>query len=152
MSKKLMPKLAKLEASPIWKEANRIAERIYKITADYPDEEKWQSRHKLRQSASDLIFYVALGLGNGAPGGQEFDWGYARKSITALKTIYRFAGRQGFLEIDPAIMVDLDRLVEAVDTELAEAYERVDQLEQNTLKPWLKKYRIWQEISKEPKL
>lgn len=152
MSSKLMPELVKLESSPVWKEANRIAEYMYKITANIPEEDRWQSPHKMRLAANDMIFNVALGLGNGAPSGQEFDWGYARKYVAGLKTMYRFWCRQGSVAIDPEIMVALDRLTDMIDAELKTAYERAEKLEQENLKPWLKKYKMWQEMAEGPKL
>ena len=149
---KLAPKPLNLEASPIWKEADRIAEFMFTLSDTVSDDERWLSYHKMRQASSDLIFYVSMALGNGSPGGQEYEWGLARKSVAGLKTMYRFAARRGVFAIDPKMMVSLDKLIKVIDKELKQAYDRADAVDERSLKPWLKKYKMWQEMSKEPKI
>jgi len=142
----------KIEDSSIWKEANALAEFVYTKLPEFPDEERWDSQRKLRTAANELIFNIAKAVTNTIPMGAKYDWSYARKELAALKTMYRFAGRQKFIELDPEIMVRLDHLGTAIDAELASAREaevkETKRMQTEDLKPWQEKYRLWKEMEK----
>ena len=144
---KNMP-VIKLENEPLWKLSNMISESIYNTLKDFPDEELWNTSFKLRGSANDLIFYVALGFGYAGPGGAVEDWSSARKHCYALKTMYRFAGRQKFIDLEPEIMVKIDEVISEIDSKLRDAKLKNNELDKKELEPWLKKYHIWKEIQK----
>ncbi len=152
MGQPATPKPLKLEQTHVWKEANAIAEHVYSKLEDLPEEEKWSFAQKLRMCASDLMFHIALALGNGSPTGMEYEWGQSRKYAAGMLTMYRFAGRQHFFELDPQIMVRLSALIVEIDTSLASAYQQAEAYQEKDMQPWLEKYKIWQQISKEPKI
>ncbi|HSX36018.1 MAG TPA: hypothetical protein VLH84_03745 [Patescibacteria group bacterium] len=149
MSSLKTPEPLKLENSALWKEVNSLVEHLYGRLSALPEDEKWNSVYKIRTASTDLVFYVGMALGNGAPMGGEYEWGNARKHAAALKTIYRHVGRLKLMELDPDVMVRLDKIIKQIDEELAVAYKRIDAVNDAELKPWLEKYRIWQEMNKE---
>jgi site-specific recombinase XerD len=142
-----MSKSAKVEDDPIWDAMNGLVERMYETARALPDEERWQSAHKLRSSAVDLLFFAAQGLGATSPGAASFEWASARKQVVALKALYRFVGRQKFINLEPEVMLELDKLTKAIDAKLAQEALKTKQQEADDLKPWLKKYEIWKKIS-----
>ncbi len=143
----------KLEVHPIWKEANDLAEYIYAKLADFPEDEKWHSQLKLRTAVTELIFYVAQAVGSCLPLSAQYDWANSRKYAAALKTMYRFVGRQKFIKLDPEIMVRLEKLVQDIDKEIIKSADQDEQQYQRNykkdMKPWLEKHAIWQTISRE---
>lgn len=152
MSKQQSPEqLKRLEDDPLWNEANALAAYFYDKLGDFPEEEKWHTQSKLHNAAADFIFWMGLSLSNVSTSGQEHDWAYARKYIGALKTVYRFAGRQKFVELDPEIMVRLDKLMAQVDKRIQQAYVKSEEFRtteaEKDLKPWLKKYEIWRKLN-----
>lgn len=143
----------KLEDDPLWREANELAEYFYGKLAEFPEEEKWHTASKLHNAAADFVFWMGLSLSNVSATGQEHDWAHARKYTGALKTMYRFAGRQHFIDLDPQIMVRLNKLLEQIDDRIeqgkakSEAFQATES--EKDLRPWLKKYQIWKEMSNE---
>ena len=114
-------KSTRFEDTPLWQMADEITEHVYAKLSDMPEEERWDTTAKLRSSANQLIFAVAIALGDTAPAGREYDWAQINKQLFALKTMYRFAGRQHFFQIDPDIMLKLDEMVRLVAVETAKA-------------------------------
>ena len=134
------PKLKRLEDSILWKEACDLAEYIYSQLHLFPAEETWVTASKLRNSANDLMFFVAQGLGNSSPSTTEYDWSNARKTAGTLKTMYRFACRQKFIELEPEVMVRLSKLAELIDAEVTAAYEQTDATYKKEVEAWHRKY------------
>ena len=139
----------RLEDSTIWQEACSLAEYMYSKLIEFSEEEKWDSQRKLRSSANDVMFFVSQAIGNAVPGGREYEWGLSRKHAAALKTMYRFACRQKFIDLEPEIMVRLDKLIKQIDLEVVKANRQTEEHGQKELELWLEKYRLWQKISKE---
>jgi hypothetical protein len=141
------PKPTKLEDIQIWKNACELGEFMYSVLENFPEEEKWATVSKLRNSANDLIFYVGQAVGDGSISASRNDWNNARRHASGMKTMYRFAGRQKFVTLDPEIMVKIDRLIEEIDENLEIAKDQFDLEAKADLKPWLEKYRIWKEMN-----
>jgi hypothetical protein len=135
-------KPSKLENDPLWREVCDIAEYIYGKLPELPEEERWDSAVKLRHAANDLMFSCSVALGNASPSATEYDWGQVRKHIYGLKTIYRFAGRQKFIVLDPEIMVRLTSLTEQIDEKIVEAYKQTELHDRADLEHWQKKYQL----------
>lgn len=139
----------KQRSDPLWKDVLALAEHIYsaanEIIDNFPDE-KWNTANKLRNAANDSLFYVAQATGNTAMEGAEYDWNSARKNLFALQTMYIFAGKQKFLDLDPDIIIKIDKLLAKVDESIAVSKKAADLKDKKALKPWLEKYRLWQEM------
>ena len=148
MKVKKLPISSSIETDPIWKEACDLCDYVYSILSELPEDEKWDTTRKLRGSANDLMFSVAQAVGNVSPSGTEFDWGNARKHAVALKTMYRFAGRQKFIELNPSIMIRLDKIIRDVSTASNEAYAISEGFMREDFKNWLKKLEIQKELEK----
>lgn len=141
----------KLEDNAIWKESFKLAEYIYEKLAEFPSEEEFNTTSKLRNSANDLIFAVSQAIGvEATPSSAEYDWSSARRYLFSLKTMYRFACRQQFIELDPEIMVSLDKLIKQVEENQQKARKKLEkkikaQYKQD-MEPWLEKYKLWKEM------
>ena len=147
MTKNNSAKLIRLENDPLWREACDMAEHVYSLLYEMPADEKWATVSKMRQSANDLMFYVGQAVSNTVPVGAEYEWGNASKALGGLKTLYRFAGRQHFIELDPAIMVRLDKMFERIDAERNKATEKTKASEQHQLELWREQYQIWRKMN-----
>lgn len=155
MNKKVSAKLGKLEDDALWREASDLAEFMYGKLDEFPEEEKWNTVSKLRSNANELLNLVGLAAGNANPFGEEYDWQTARKYASGLKTMYRFAGRQKFIELDPAIMVRLDKLIDQVDSQIKTAKKqgeierkKGDAEREKDVDAWREKHKLWKEINK----
>ncbi|HEY1835539.1 MAG TPA: hypothetical protein VGG13_01835 [Candidatus Saccharimonadales bacterium] len=146
MTQKGTVKPGKLEDNPLWREASDLAEYMYSRLVLFPPDEKWDTVRKIRSSANDLMFDVGQAVSNTIPIGAEYEWGNASKHLGGLKTMYRFACRQGFLELEPKIMVRLDKLVEQIQSEIANAAEKTKLNEEHQLNLWREQYRLWREM------
>jgi hypothetical protein len=138
-----------LSDNKILKEATDIVEYMYENVllqfSDFADE-KWNTERKIRNSANDILFYVAQAVGNNAQDTTEYDWSYARKNLLGLRTMYVFAGKQNFLVVEPSIVVRIDKLIESVDLEIAKAQKEVELKAKKLQEPWLERYRLWKEM------
>jgi hypothetical protein len=139
----------KLEDNAIWNEANDLAEYMYARAGELPEFEEWRTVSKLKNSTVDFLFYAAQAIGGVSPATTAFEWATARKHVVALRTIYLFACKQQFIELEPAIVVRLDNVIKQVDEELDKEAAKIESLNEEDLKPWLKKYEIWKKISGE---
>lgn len=139
----------KLRENPVWKETYAIVEFIYskvdEIVANNPDE-KWATATKLRNSANDSMFYVSQAVGSAEANAREYDWNGARKNLFAVQTMYIFATKQKLLELEPEMVVRIDRLIESVDSELIKTKKDTEVKRKKEMEPWLEKYRIWQQM------
>lgn len=139
--------LVKLEDEPMWIEACNLAEHIYGLLHLLPEEEKWNTTLKLRNSSNDLMYYVSQALSNTSPAAVEYDWAGVRKHASALKTMYRFAGKQKFIDLDPEIMVRLNKFLEQVDQKVMDAVDQTREANLAEVAHWRKKYEIWKGIN-----
>lgn len=62
--------------------------------------------------------------------------------------MYVFASKQDMVELDPELVVKIEKVVKEVDSLQEAGEEEVKRKTEEELKPWLEKYRIWQKISK----
>lgn len=142
MSKVIAGKVGDLLKNELWREACDIAEYMYGILHEFPEEEKWDSERKLRTSANDVMYYTAQAIANGTPTGGEYDWANARKSLSTLLTMYRFAGRQKMIKLDPEMMVRLEKLFAKLDNETDKATKLTKAYNDNDLEFWRAKYEL----------
>jgi hypothetical protein len=59
--------------------------------------------------------------------------------------MYRFAGKQKFIELDPQIMVRLTKLIEQIDTKVMAAYKQTKEHNQADFEQWHERYKMWGE-------
>jgi len=139
----------KLRTNPLWKGTYELVEFIYgkidEIIDNFPDE-KWATATKLRNSANDSLFYVAQCVSGSSSDGAEYDWSNARRSLFSLQTMYLFAGKQKFLELDPEVVVKIDELLQKVDEGIKSSKKEAESNAKKELEPWLEKYKLWQKM------
>lgn len=142
MSQQGLPKLERLEDNALWQEVCSLTEYMYSKLHGFPEEEKWETERKLRTAANDLMFYAAQAISNASPSLTEFDWGNVRRSAGALKTMYRFACRQKFIELEPEIMVRLSKLMKRIEAEVTKAYKQTEANNKKDIELWQKRYTM----------
>lgn len=149
MSALELPQALDLENDPIWRESCDIAEHIYSQLSFLPEEERFTTERNLRFTANYLMFMTSQAIGNGKPSGGDQEWGGVRQQAASLYTMYRFAGKQKFIELDPNIMMRIKKLIKEIDKKLEEAYKQTKEHNEEEMKRWQERYRIWKEIDLE---
>lgn len=142
-----------LRDNKIWKDTYDIAQFIYakvdELNEHHPDE-KWDSVSKLKSSAIDSIYYISQAVGSMEADAAIYEWNSARKSLFALQSIYLFDTKQNMLDLEPSIIVKIDKLISEIDIEIANANRVSKQITNEDLEPWLKKYEIWRKLQSKP--
>jgi hypothetical protein len=148
-----MNKSTKIEDDPLWREAYDISEYLYRELAKFPDEEKWYARDKLHSAITNFTFGISLAIGNIDPLGGEFEWSNTRKYSEALRATYVFAGRQKMIELDPGMVVRLDKMRAQIDARMADVFEKSEKSREEKVKKelgsLLEKYEIWKKMGSE---
>lgn len=136
----------KLEDNQIWTQANYITEHMYDLLHEFSEEEKWYTALKLKGTAMDMLHAVALAVANTALSGREYEWSSAHKQLFALKTMYRFAGRQKFITIDPEVMVKIDTLLKQINKEVVDTSAETEAYNKKDLEHWRQKVIMSQDL------
>jgi len=121
--------LNKLEDNALWRDAEKIAKAIFDTYDRLPEDEKMVVKWKLRDRAFDLTSDIAEACGTFIPKDIEYNLSQARRSVFSMKNAYRYLGRQGFLKIDPQLMVDMDKLVTDIDVQIKKSWHDIDEIE-----------------------
>lgn len=148
MSKEL-PKPKESQAKALEKQAFALADFMYGLLDEFPEDEKWVTSQKLRISANDLLYYTAQAIGNITPSGTEYEWANASKHGTALRTLYIFAARQKFIDLDPNIVVKLDKLLQEINHQSQLVKKRITAANEKEHKLWREKYKQWKAMNNE---
>jgi len=144
-----MPKQSLPSSQILLNESIKIVEYIYDEVLKQFDEfseEKFHTELKLRRAANDIIFFAAQVAGNTTVDTSEYDLESLRKNLVTLKTMYIFAGKR-FIELEPSIVIRVDKLIVEVDKEIDRSKEEVKRRTDEELEPWFKKYNLWKEMS-----
>lgn len=139
----------KIRSDSLWQNTYQVTSHIYgmidSIVTNFPDEE-WNTASKLRNAANDSMMYTSIAVGNALPEVSSHDWNYARKYLFTLQSMYTFAGKQKFLELDPELIVKIDDILAEIDARLAESKIAAASKRDEELEPWLEKYKLWRKI------
>ena len=140
---------AKLRNDKLWKAVYKLAQDMYAksndMNAEFP-EEQWRSAGKLRSSANDALFYVSQAIGQTKQEMSLYDWNSTHKHLFAVQSMYTFAAKQKFIELDPEVVLLLDDLLTQVDQRITAANQAIKDQDAEDLEPWMEKYRIWQKL------
>lgn len=139
----------KVRDDSFWKDVYALAIRFYAIGDEVikiaPSEE-WRTVSKLRNAASDSLFYASQAVGNSAPEAASYDLNFTRKNLFALQSMYTFATKQAYIELDPELVVKIDKIISEIDTRITLSKEEAKKKNDEELQPWLEKYRLWQKM------
>jgi hypothetical protein len=145
-----------LRDNAMLKEATDLAGYMYgEVLKQFGDfsEEKWNTESKIRRASNDVIFYIAQAVGGTTSDTTQYDWSSARKNLLSLQTMYVFANKQGFVELEPSIVTRIDKLIANIDIEIVESKKEIERKTKNEMEPWLEKYSLWKEMQDDnPKL
>ena len=139
----------KIRDDVFWQSVYKLVERIYNkiddLIADFPAEE-WLTANKLRCSANDSLFYISQVVGSVAPETSKYDLNNARKYLFTLQSMYTFASKQKFLELEPEIIVEIDNILHEIDKRVKNSDTEAEKKNKEELEPWMEKYRLWQKM------
>lgn len=122
----------KLEDDAYWRDASKIADYIYGILDDMPEDDKWTIVAKLRNAIFDLTSSVAEAAGAPDPRDKTHSYGGARRAIFSIKNALIMADKSGSLELNSSIVVKLDDLADRAEKQIA--------ANDNAIVEFLKKY------------
>lgn len=138
-----------LRDNPLWKESVGIAEKMYSLADEISDsnpDEKWNTERKIRNTANDMMFYISQVVAKTTIDTAEYDWNNARKSLFGLQTMYIFATKKHFLELEPELVVRIDKLIAKIDEGIEKSHEEAEQNATKEMEPWLEKYNLWKKM------
>lgn len=139
----------KIREDVFWQDVYKLVEYIYSkidsLIVEFPAEE-WATASKLRSSANDSLFYVSQAVGNIAPEVGKYDLSNARKNLFTLQSMYTFAAKQKFLDLEPELIVELDKILAEIDERIDTSDKELKKKNKEELEPWLEKYRLWQKM------
>lgn len=140
-----------MRESKLWNEASTCVEHIHGLLIDlvehYPDE-KWTTAAKLRTAATDGMFFISKAIAGMTPEYNRYDWDQARRHFFAMQSLYLVAGKRKMLELDPEMVIKLDRLLKVITEACEKAKADAELQHDKELELWIKKYDLWQKIQK----
>lgn len=116
----------KLEADDLWRGVVALAEKMYELLGNFPEEEKYGIAGKLRSSAFNSTSDIAEAIGCIEPNTRCYYLGMLRKDLLALKNAYRFAARQSVFKMDPEVMLTVDNFLDEVNKRLHQVQKDVN--------------------------
>ena len=136
----------KIRDDELWQKVYKLVQNIYSklddLIANFPHEE-WTTASKLRNSANDSLFYISQAVGSIARETNKYDLNNARKNLFALQSMYTFACKQKFLDLEPEIIVEIDNVLTEIDERISDSEKESEKKNKEELEPWLDKYRLW---------
>lgn len=120
-----MSKPEKLEDNKLWQGASRISEAVDAMLGSFPEEERWGVESKLRQRSLEVTQGISEAAGAIDPSEVRYCLSGARRDLFGLKNALRIAYRRGYVKLDPQIMVDIDKLTDEIDKEVAVFPEKI---------------------------
>ncbi len=142
-------KTVPLEKNEVWQEVSSLADYFYGILADFPASEHYTAVSKIRFAVIDVLYSVSQGLGNASDSGREYDWTYAKKFLSGLKGIYIFSGKQSFIELDPQIVVRMDKLSKIFDEQIEQGFKDSNVAYKREIDSWKERYDSWKKLNEE---
>jgi four helix bundle protein len=117
-----------LETNAMWQAAVEIADEVYALGVELPEEEKYGMRTQLYMHAYGLTYRIAASLGTTDPRAVEFNMNYVRESLFVLKSTLLLAQRRELLTVSAGLLAKLDDIQKNIDAFLQTALKGVDVL------------------------
>jgi hypothetical protein len=109
-----------LEDDPIWQIGEAIAEQVYARLEEIPEEDEWTIQSRLRSRAFELTADIADACGAIDPRDQKWAYGQARRDLFVIKSTYILASKIQCLALNPQAIVDINKAIQRIDSELQE--------------------------------
>lgn len=126
--------LVKLEDDKLWRLASEIALYAYSQLSNFPAEEDYGMNPRLRDRAFDLTTDIAEAAGSLDPRDKAFSYGKALRDAYSVRNTFIMANKTGMLDVEPAIFVKLDALVNGLGKQVSES--------SNDIPAYLKQFTI----------
>ncbi|HET8709698.1 MAG TPA: hypothetical protein VFL85_05495 [Candidatus Saccharimonadales bacterium] len=122
--------LKKLEDYEIWQSATEIARQVSVIYKELPEDYRNNMKWTFYLRSYDVTNDIAQLCGSILPEDKQRNAGYARRDLFSLKNAYKYIHTDGALELEPALMVKINKLSDAIDVEIKSAWEGLDKQEE----------------------
>ena len=80
----------------VWQRAIQTSVAVYKLTSEFPDQERYGSTNQLRRASVSVASNIAEGYGRASPGEYKQSLGMARGSNSEVETQLVLAEELGF--------------------------------------------------------
>ncbi len=117
--------LYKLETNSLWRAATDVAVYAYSVLHEFPEEEQYGMQPNLRERAFDLTSDVSEAAGSIDPRDRAYSYGRALRDAYSVRNTLVIAGKTGVLDIEPSIIVKLDKLIDDLIAETAETTDGI---------------------------
>lgn len=116
----------KLEDSPLWKLSFEIAKTMLALCSEFPEDENYGLETQIRRSAREIPNAVAEAHGSLDPRDTVWQLGKARSAFFAAKSTLKLCFSEKLFEVDPDLMVNIEKAVAEIDNEVATFEEKKD--------------------------
>lgn len=104
-------KITRFEDMTVWREAQELAVLIYRVTKEFPDEEKFGITNQPRRASSSISANIAEGFGRSSKKDTAHFYHIARGSLLETKNFIYLSGRLAYLE-----KTALDEIIKRADS------------------------------------
>jgi hypothetical protein len=105
----------KLEDIELYKIVVEVADYADSILVELPEEERWRLTAKLNGRSVDVTTDVAEAFGSIDPRDRKWLLGMARRDLFGLKNSLKVCDSRNYVEIDPEMMVTINKAIEETD-------------------------------------
>lgn len=104
-------KIARFEDMTVWQEARELAVATYKITKQFPPDEKYGLTSQIRRSASSVSANIAEGFGRGSRKEHSHFYRIAFGSLLETKNFIYLSAKLGYIGQD-----EVDKIIAQIDS------------------------------------
>lgn len=130
----MMEMTKELEKSEMWQMAVRVMEETHALAEELPENDEYTMEYKLRQRGFDLSDDIAEAEGSIFAKDTEYYLGLARRDLFGIRNMYHVLARLEHAEINPDVMVRMNKLLNAIDARIVLARKEISSEEQRKTK------------------
>ena len=110
----------KLEDDMLWRQASEVALWCYGQLHNFNEDEAYGMQPRLRDRSFDLTNDVAEAAGSIDPRDKAYYYGQALRDCFGIRNTLIMANKTGMLDVEPSVMVQLERLAKGLNAEIAD--------------------------------
>lgn len=110
----------RLEDDKLWRQASVIALWSYSQLHNFHEDEAYGMQPRLRDRSFDLTNDIAEATGSIDPRDKAYYYGQALRDCFGIRNTLIMANKTGMLDVEPAVLVQLDALAKALNGEVAD--------------------------------
>lgn len=119
-----------MDKEALLKLVEEIARSTYAFMETLPESEQWDQQSRLRNHAVEAVSVIGEAAGTLDPRDARWRLGQGRGCLFSLKSLIKLAHDTNDLELDPELMVAIERALKTIDS-------LVEELSPQHIKQWL---------------